>query len=117
MNEISNAHQETTRGDDEATAATIDEDYNQLHPYLVKFIELVPGLKEIDRIEKIETILQHTNTNSGSIGQQLESFQNLDLNEGGSGGDTVTRTTTLSDLQILQSVLDYIRDLKSKVDL
>lgn len=92
------------------TATPTPEEANpQLENYLAKLIELVPDLKEIDREEKIKRILHSTSQTdaAATISQQLEGFQNLDLNS----------AKTISDLQILQSVLDYIRDLQSKIDL
>lgn len=138
----------------ESNPSTTTDECIQLEEYFIKFIELVPDLKEIDREEKIKKILHSSgdlksnyghvifNENNGNenddkeeeenavddldssyierngrrrqtaaaaasvLNQQLESLQNLDIN-----------SKTISDLQILQSVLDYIRDLKSKVDL
>lgn len=86
-----------------------------LEKYLAKLIELVPDLKEIDRGEKIRRILfssKHDTTeesvceSEGNTSSALDGFENLDLNA----------AKSISDLQILQSVLDYIRDLQSKVD-
>lgn len=82
------------------------DEVDQLNEYLVKFISLVPNLKQIDQEEKIDRIL-YSSDNSANLMQQIEDLQNLDLNT----------SKTISDLQILQSVLDYIVDLKSKVEL
>lgn len=82
------------------------DELNQMNEYLIKFISLVPNLKQIDQEEKIDKIL-YSSQNSANLMQQIEDLQNLDLNS----------SKTISDLQILQSVLDYIVDLKSKVDL
>lgn len=87
------------------------EDQIELQEYLTKFIELVPNLKQIKQEENLNKITFSSNATESSQSQQnylqqLENLQNLDLN-----------SKTLSDLQILQSVLDYIVDLKSKVDL
>lgn len=110
------------------------EEVTQLEEYLIKFIELVPNLKEINKEEKINRILfspdaneesdqtithldqnkkdgqseqQHQNQchESSNYTQHLENLQNLEIS-----------TKTISDLQILQSVLDYIVDLKAKVN-
>lgn len=82
------------------------DEMNQMNEYLVKFISLVPNLKQIDQEEKIDKIL-YSSEHSANLMQQIEDLQNLDLNS----------SKTISDLQILQSVLDYIVDLKSKVEL
>ena len=107
----SNAESTTATTSTTTTTATPtpDEANPQLENYLAKLIELVPDLKEIDREEKIKRILHSTSQTdaAATISQQLEGFQNLDLNS----------AKTISDLQILQSVLDYIRDLQSKIDL
>jgi len=90
-----------------ATTAQLDESI-QLEEYLNKFIHLVPHLKQIDQEEKIKKILfssQILNEQQQlSYAQQIESLQNLDIN-----------SKSISDLQILQSVLDYIVDLQNKV--
>lgn len=110
------------------------EEVTQLEEYLIKFIELVPNLKEINKEEKINRILFSPDANeesdqtithldqnkkdgqseqqqqnqcheSSNYTQHLENLQNLEIS-----------TKTISDLQILQSVLDYIVDLKAKVN-
>lgn len=98
------------------TSSNLDESCvtPQLEKYLAKLIELVPDLKEIDREEKIRRILFSTaTTTTTSANESLDDgFQNLDLNAVNN-----VANGKISDLQILQSVLDYIRDLQSKVDL
>ena len=90
------------------------EDCIELHEYLNKFIELVPNLKELNQQEKIKKILcsiQLQNCNSQlqalpqqeqSLHQQLDSLKNLEISP----------VSSITDLQILQSVLDYILELK-----
>ncbi len=90
----------------------INDETNQLQEYLIKFIELVPHLQEINKEEKIKKILYSTQLGqklndqqpSASYSQQLDSLQNLDIS-----------SKSISDLQILQSVLDYIAYLQNKV--
>lgn len=116
--------QETSNNmENEATTTTtattsndqsLEEFAPQLERYLEQLIELVPDLKEIDRKERLRHVLMATAT---ATGQNVDStttsgtsnldngFQNLDLNA----------AKKISDLQILQSVLDYIHDLQSKV--
>lgn len=81
-----------------------------LEKYLAQLIELVPDLKEIDREEKVRRILFSSNSpdesDANTSTSALDGFENLDLNNA---------AKSISDLQILQSVLDYIRDLKSKI--
>lgn len=97
----------TSIANESATATQIDETI-QLEEYLSKFIDLVPHLKQIDQEEKIKKILfssQKINDQQQlTYAQQIESLQNLDIN-----------SKSISDLQILQSVLDYIVDLQNKV--
>jgi hypothetical protein len=76
------------------------EDDRQLHEQLNKFIELVPHLKQINNAERIKDILCSADSPASNISQSL---QNLDLN-----------SKNISDLQILQSILDYITDLQEK---
>jgi hypothetical protein len=76
------------------------EDDRQLHEQLNKFIELVPHLKQINNAERIKDILCSADSPASNINQSL---QNLDLN-----------SKNISDLQILQSILDYITDLQEK---
>jgi hypothetical protein len=93
----------------ESQQFSIDET-SQLQEQLVKFIELVPNLKQINKEERIKHILNSAtqrndlaDANNG-LTQSLEStLQNLELNSKG-----------ISDLQILQSILDYINDLQEK---
>lgn len=80
-------------------SATVDTS-DQLHEQLSKFIELVPHLKEINSEERIKNILCTAATDPASLTQNLES---LDINSKG-----------ISDLQILQSIMDYIMDLQDK---
>ena len=124
------------------TQQTATDESAQLHEYLLKFVQLVPHLQEINREEKIHSILSSSaaaanatasssspsaslaslnrqyassllsptsspvaHANSLPYAQQLDGLQNLNLNS----------ATSISDLQVLQSVLDYIADLKSKV--
>ncbi|CAF0973907.1 unnamed protein product [Brachionus calyciflorus] len=87
---------------------TTEAEFDQMNEYLIKFISLVPNLKQIDQEEKIDKISYSSDVdNSANLITQIENLQNLNLNN----------SKTISDLQILQSVLDYIVDLKSKVEL
>jgi hypothetical protein len=78
----------------ESPSKGIEKD--QLQEQLSKFIELVPHLKEINSTERIKNIL----ADPTNLTQNLE---NLDINSKG-----------ISDLQILQSIMDYIMDLQDK---
>ncbi len=78
----------------------INEEDRQLHEQLNKFIELVPHLKQINNTDKIKDILCSSGSPSSSLSQGLQS---LDLS-----------SKSISDLQILQSILDYITDLQDK---
>ena len=69
-----------------------NDETHALQAQLIKFIELVPKLKQINSKENFENIANLT--------QNLES---LDLDSKG-----------ISDLQILQSIMDYISDLQDK---
>ena len=71
------------------------DETSQLQEQLSKFIDLVPHLKQINTEKK-----RTSQNDSVSLSQNL---QNLDLN-----------SKSISDLQILQSILDYITDLQDK---
>ena len=88
-----------------AATQLIDENI-ELQEYLVKLIELVPHLQE-ENIKKISYSDKGANeqqTLQATYCQQLENLQNLDIS-----------SKSISDLQILQSVLDYIVYLQDKV--
>lgn len=74
----------------------IDET-SQLHEQLSKFIDLVPHLKQINTETKRTSQNDTVNLN--------QNLQNLDIN-----------SKSISDLQILQSILDYITDLQDKAN-
>ena len=90
--------------------------YEGLNEYLKKLIQLVPYLKNI---ENDKSLLQ----------QKLENFQYLSINSEALNSVVSTTQTTnttspsivtnnengLSDLQILQSALDYIFDLQEEI--
>ncbi len=91
-----------------------DIQLQEYHNILKKFIDLVPNLQEINREEKINKIFCSTQsppqygsgsssspTSSTNYSQQLEGLQNLDIN-----------SKSISDLQILQSVISRIHDLQ-----
>lgn len=82
-----------------------DIQLQEYHNILTKFIDLVPHLQEINKEEKINKIFcTQTNASSSpssSYSQQLESLQNLDIS-----------SKSISDLQILQSVICRIHDLQ-----
>jgi hypothetical protein len=94
------------------TTTTNDEGNKELNEYLKKLIQLVPYLKNI---ENEKSLLQ----------QKLENFQYLSINnealnstsQTSSNKNTSTDTNEngLSDLQILQSALDYIFDLQEEI--
>lgn len=84
-----------------------DMQLKEYHNMLAKFIDLVPHLQEINKEEKINKIFcsaQSTNSSSSSSSSSsaLESLQNLDIN-----------SKSISDLQILESVICRIHDLQS----
>ena len=93
--------------------ASNEEIQRQLSEYLNKFIDLVPNLKNFHNQEPTKSsmhlpsdLLKHaTNEKLCEYAQELESLKNLDINA----------AKDLSDLQILQSVLDYISDLKHSI--
>ena len=90
-----------------------DIQLQEYHSILKKFIDLVPNLQEINREEKINKIFCSTqlppqygtessvSPTSTNYSQQLEDLQNLDIN-----------SKSISDLQILQSVISRIHDLQ-----
>ncbi len=97
-----------------------NDEMKELCKYLNKFIELVPNLKQMDRQDKIKKILcsiqlnqandqpQHHHHHHQPVNYQnhLDSLENLEI----------TPSKSISDLQILQSVLDYILELKDCLD-
>ena len=92
----------------ESQQFSMDES-SQLQEQLIKFIELVPNLKNLNKEEKIKSILcsatQQLNAPE-STSSLTQSLQNLEIN-----------SKSISDLQILQSILDYIGDLQERVSL
>jgi hypothetical protein len=94
-------------------SASNEEIQRQLSEYLNKFIDLVPNLKNFHNQEPTKSsinlpneLLKHaTNEKLCEYAQELESLKNLEINS----------ANDLSDLQILQSVLDYISDLKQSI--
>ena len=89
---------------------SIDETKTQLQEYLIKLIELVPNLKQQQQIATHingNTSIQSDSRQLSAVASNfscLEQLDNLDLN-----------SKELSDLQILQSVLDYIVELKAEI--
>jgi hypothetical protein len=86
---------------------TINDDGNiELNEYLKKLIELVPYLKNIQNGQE-------------NITQKLENFQYLNINNETQLNATTTTSQAneheISDLQILQSALDYILDLQEEI--
>jgi hypothetical protein len=99
---------------DDTSNINQEETLRQLNEYLNKFIEMVPNLKQMDQREKVKRILfsiqastpsdeRNDVNNVGVVQDQLDSFKSLQI---------TPKTTSLSELQILQSVLDYILELK-----
>jgi short-subunit dehydrogenase involved in D-alanine esterification of teichoic acids len=84
------------------TSLSSDETKTQLQEYLIKLIELVPNLKQQHQMNL--NAANRDETAASSSYTCLEQLSNLDLN-----------TKEISDLQILQSVLDYIGDLKAEI--
>ena len=87
------------------TTTTLNDDGNtELNEYLKKLIQLVPYLKNI---QSEKSVLQH----------KLDNFQYLSINNETTGKTTsaTTNDNGLSDLQILQSALDYILDLQEEI--
>ncbi len=80
---------------------TTDETKLQLEEYLIKLIDLVPNLKQQQQTNNGSS--SNADSSSTSI-NYLEQLSNLDLN-----------SKEISDLQILQSVLDYIGDLRAEI--
>ncbi len=106
---------------DDTSNINQEETLRQLNEYLNKFIEMVPHLKQMDQREKVKRILfsiqsssaqtqqpQQTTTSTNIEGvdqEQLDRFKSLEITPS-------NKTSSLSELQILQSVLDYILELK-----
>lgn len=93
-------------------AMSNEESKLQLQEYLIKLIELVPDLKHQQQLQALshrgsttESGEQKDNDSLNTSFNCLEQLGNLDLNN----------SKEISDLQILQSVLDYIVDLKTKI--
>jgi hypothetical protein len=80
-----------------------DETKTQLQEYLIKLIELVPNLKQQQRMNALNSNENGATPNAANM-SYLDQLGNLDLN-----------TKEISDLQILQSVLDYIGDLRAEI--
>ena len=84
------------------------DDSQQLQEYLAKFIQLIPDLKQKDREEKIGKIInsarsQAPGSQAQSLLQQIDNLQNLNISE------------SISDLDILESVMAYIAELQKEV--
>lgn len=93
----------------------VDENNSELNEYLKKLMQLIPYLKNVQSNDTEAVLLSAT--------KKLESFQYLSLNNDiKPGSQTISTTTTvdtntnsISDLQILQSALDYILDLQDEI--
>jgi hypothetical protein len=116
ISELENKENEIDCVDSSSNNNNQEETLRQLNEYLNKFIEMVPNLKQIDQREKVKRILFSIQTSSkrnddnNSVNNindqdQLDSFKNLEITPS-------TKSSSLSELQILQSVLDYILELK-----
>ena len=103
---------------DDTSNINQEETLRQLNEYLNKFIEMVPHLKQMDQREKVKRILFSIQSSSAQTPQppqttniegvdqeQLDRFKSLEITPS-------NKTSSLSELQILQSVLDYILELK-----
>ena len=82
-----------------------DDSSHQLKVELSKFIELVPHLKQINN--KNNNILCSSSSADSGSSSITQGLHNLEL--------TSKSSSAPSDLQILQSILDYITDLQEKV--
>jgi hypothetical protein len=91
---------------------------NELDEYLQKLAHLVPELQRITQQEDKQkcnkvlfplkndnTSTISTNNNNKALVDQLQNFNNLNVSN-----------KNITDLQILQSVLDYIADLKKTIN-
>ena len=90
---------QTTQQSSSQSTTTIDDQNKELNEYLKKLIQLVPYLKNI---QNEKSLLQ----------QKLENFQYLSISNETKATES-TNGNELSDLQILQSALDYILDFLS----
>lgn len=96
--------------------SNLKEDTTQFNEYLAKLMQLVPNLKD----EQLRNIITTSNGNVSTSQlptnymQQLERIQHLSLAANGGGG-AEANGNNISDLEILQSVMDYIVDLQEKI--
>lgn len=92
--------------------SNLKEDPTQFNEYLNKLMQLVPNLKD----EQLRNIINTTGSASSpqlpaNYMQQLERIQHLSL--AANNGEAMANN--ISDLEILQSVMDYIVDLQEKI--